>query len=568
MNDILSSSQLPPSQDVTSSGGQYISPVPERGGRKGLWVAIMVAVGVIVVGGGVVFAQFRGWITIPGLGDKPPTIEEVAGFLKNLKSARVKTSIDLNLKQKQAVSGGNQAATSSSSFLNNILANLKVTSSVTANWQADSAGTDNDIAVTGSYAAKDSSALFGVSLKIIKDKLFFRIDTLQFSAVDASSAIGKWILVPKDTGLGQIIASDRYKVFDFNFSKSKSAVTIKEGNNNNFTDVFKELGIFFDESLTHGAWMIKQIDGKAEYNNLPAWRIVLTADPVKLQKAFNDVYGARDSKLIGINNPQFFTEKNYKLVNGEGFVGLVSDFFEKSLKAEVLMIKKTRQINQVSVNINMSPDAKNGKTDGQEIGLAVTAELSGINEPIIVVEPAETITIQEAWNFIVKQSTDEEKFNNQRSLVENIRTALKNYQVAKGAFPAVLEELRGFSDDLITVVNIPDDIFTGTPFVYTSLKDDYKFEYLIKIPLSKKDSLSAKRFVDGKNTASLKSLSNEADMLNDTDSDGLNDYYEENVSNTSVFSKDTDRDGYTDKQEVDGGFDPLTNSKTGVKVVR
>lgn len=48
-----------------------------------------------------------------------------------------------------------------------------------------------------------------------------------------------------------------------------------------------------------------------------------------------------------------------------------------------------------------------------------------------------------------------------------------------------------------------------------------------------------------------------AAQQNDTDRDGLTDYFEQNVYGTSVYLPDTDSDGITDKDEVDKGTNPL-----------
>jgi len=47
-------------------------------------------------------------------------------------------------------------------------------------------------------------------------------------------------------------------------------------------------------------------------------------------------------------------------------------------------------------------------------------------------------------------------------------------------------------------------------------------------------------------------------IIQDSDQDGLSDIEEEYIHKTDPYSADTDNDGFTDKEEIDGGYDPLT----------
>jgi hypothetical protein len=112
---------------------------------------------------------------------------------------------------------------------------------------------------------------------------------------------------------------------------------------------------------------------------------------------------------------------------------------------------------------------------------------------------------------------------------------------------------------------IPNDRYTEKPFAYQTTEDG---GYVLVYTINYVDGMSTsdrKKYVEGLNTATEKVLSNEAEGKIDADQDGLTAAQEAEYG-TSDHKKDTDGDGYDDKTEIDAGFDPLTNAKTGKKV--
>lgn len=152
-------------------------------------------------------------------------------------------------------------------------------------------------------------------------------------------------------------------------------------------------------------------------------------------------------------------------------------------------------------------------------------------------------------------------FDRQTTNIASIRRALKAYFDDKAFYPSTLKDLEGYETKSYRVNTIPNDFFTNAPFGFEPNDKGYSLSYTLHFT----DGISEytqKKYVDGVNTATATNLSVESATLVDYDVDGLT-LAQENDLGTSDRKADTDGDGFTDKQEVDGGFDPTTNSKTG-----
>ena len=244
--------------------------------------------------------------------------------------------------------------------------------------------------------------------------------------------------------------------------------------------------------------------------------------------------------------------------------------------------------------------------------------------------------MSQAIGRLMGQSEADLQAENQDSIVNDLREALDVYHAKNDAYPAKLGDLIGFVYDPMddpkyaeTVVNIPNDVYTGKPYVYALKDGSYELKYEMHFAKDSK-SLTKDQYVEGVNTATpdvssveggksdtgpdqtlnlddssalSQSTDSDGDLLDndeeaqlgtdpnkadtdgdglddwqevrfektdplkaDTDGDGLSDGAEVDQYHTDPLKADTDGDGFSDGQEVSGGFDPLTNSKTGAKV--
>ena len=144
----------------------------------------------------------------------------------------------------------------------------------------------------------------------------------------------------------------------------------------------------------------------------------------------------------------------------------------------------------------------------------------------------------------------------QEKTVDDLRDALEIYYATHKSYPESLAELIGTKndDDDEQVTQIPSDIITEQPYMYTRTETDYRLSYEILCDETKikKDVGDT---VPGTNTATKNFLSEEAAKLTDKDNDKLS-AFDEQTYGTKDFVEDTDHDGYTDKQEVDAGYNP------------
>jgi len=188
--------------------------------------------------------------------------------------------------------------------------------------------------------------------------------------------------------------------------------------------------------------------------------------------------------------------------------------------------------------------------------------LSDINAPVVIEKPEGAIEVKQAMRKVIHQTDEDIAFTEQRDIVSNLRSALTAYYSAHHTYPSSLSELMGVERFSQKVVNIPDDRFTGKPFVYTRSEtgDSYQLSYMLVVP----KAMQNLSHVEGMNTATPQDLSVEESAKLDLDNDGLTGG-EEKMHHTDPHNKDSDFDGFTDKEEIEKGYDPLVNLKTGKK---
>ncbi len=239
---------------------------------------------------------------------------------------------------------------------------------------------------------------------------------------------------------------------------------------------------------------------------------------------------------------------------------------------------------------------------GKQFNLLLTGTVSGINAPVVVETPPNSITLDEALAKAGGMTDEEYKRSKQSQNVEKIRTALDNYKTYSGAYPDKLADLAKKGSELTIqkvvaedqkftntwvesqykdrafLAPIPADIFSGKDFVYALKGEDYELGYVMSpavykkgtspLPLINFVSVSGKTVytlshVDGLNTANAKTLSVQAVAGNklDTDADNVSDLLERALG-TDLKKKDTDGDKINDADEITRGTDPLGPGKT------
>ena len=203
------------------------------------------------------------------------------------------------------------------------------------------------------------------------------------------------------------------------------------------------------------------------------------------------------------------------------------------------------------------------KLKGKQVRASIALTFEHLGEQPKVDVPANPISWDEAQRIIMGISEEDQKFEKQRSAVDGIRSALSNYKNRKGAYPDTLATLLEKPEEkkeantnaglqIESIGNsvepiglglgenpqnyfgaynkrsvIPNDVFTGKPFVYTKEDTGYTLTYEMVLPKASDDygfgsaSYYSEMYVAGMNTATEKVLSKEAAVKNDTQSSSL-----------------------------------------------
>ncbi|MEK7518701.1 MAG: hypothetical protein AAB549_02145, partial [Patescibacteria group bacterium] len=237
------------------------------------------------------------------------------------------------------------------------------------------------------------------------------------------------------------------------------------------------------------------------------------------------------------------------------------------------------------------PPEKVEKLKDKQVRLSIALTFEHLGEQPKVDVPSNPISWDEAQRLISGITEEQQKFDKQRSAVDDIRSALGNYKNRKGAYPDTLTALLekpekqkvtntnaslqiesignsieplglGLGEDPQNYFGaynkrstIPNDVFTGKPFVYATKDTGYTLTYEMVMPKASDDdsfggsSYYAEMYVAGKNTADERVVSAETDASKDADYDGLTGA-EELKYNTNSTRADTDADGTNDKIEI------------------
>lgn len=204
----------------------------------------------------------------------------------------------------------------------------------------------------------------------------------------------------------------------------------------------------------------------------------------------------------------------------------------------------------------------------------VSASMSfdNINKSISIDAPKAEMTFSDAYVKISGQSKELMQLKSQVKTVEAIREAISKYQSQNG----------GEVPDTLNGLPLPRLTFATSSYAYKkSSKTEYLLSYQIVLPppppqfyelpltlvgfdastaASSGTDLSMQylKFVNGKNTASEKRLSLEADASKrlDSDKDRITNGLEQYIG-TNITKKDTDEDGVGDYEELQKGGNPL-----------
>ncbi len=545
--------------------------------QKAIVFAVVGSVVLLVAGSGAV-AAWKGWVTNPFA--QAPSATEIFTAFSEMTSAHVVTTIEASIESREegvepidftvlgqkstttptlntdsfgdsSNSSAVPASASVPAFFRMIPSDLTFNLNLTSDWQKKEEGVDASTHVEGTYNANSISATVDLDVKRVAGEVFVRPEKipLPMPIFDLTALSGLWI---------QADFSGSSDVYEYKSLKTDDIEEDLEP-----SDVWSEVRAWEKAAYDNGGLLV----GEAVRESLDGenvWTYAVTFDGEKVREAYLAVADQRET-LIGKQKYRLFDDKSIEQAKKEEQSELAVEIL-KRFTASVSVRRSDGQPANITFRLRLAPKTDNPNFQDKQVTVQISSTFSNVNQPVVIEVPEEALSFREAIGRVEGKTEAEMDFDLQADYVKDLRKVLKEYEADRGAYPSTLEELNGFVSKSLSVKSIPNDVFTGQSFVYQVTEIGYALTYTMQFT----DGISSyerKKYVDGINTATEVHLSFEAQELADSDNDGLSAARESELG-TSDRKKDTDGDGYDDKTEVDGGFDPLTNAKTGKTVAK
>lgn len=373
----------------------------------------------------------------------------------------------------------------------------------------------------GQLVMGGSSFTAGLDVLKVSDTFFVRVNEApSLGFFDLAALKGKWIkAVPEDaygTYLGSVFYRDDDKTLD-----QQSARLIGQ-----YQLLFRLLK---EENLI----AVSQEFPKEKVENAQLYHFAIKLDRSKLPDFYRRLTEETEQEF-GDEAIFKFNEETLAYLQGQEFTA-VYDALEKNIQLELWVDAGDFSPRKISYTHRLVPPDSVKKLEDKQYRFNLVVGLSGINQPVVVEAPADTMAVDDARVLLTGESLEQIKYSRQAAQVRAIREAIRLYYEHTGRDPLALGELLQKINDVpagpaptkakdmkeknksfLTVM--PKDIFTGEDYGYTSDGKTYQLTYQIKLPPKREDVVqdyeydnSRRASVEGTNTATEKVMSLEAE---------------------------------------------------------
>jgi hypothetical protein len=567
---------LPPSQGgAQSPQPQYLDSRPQAS-HKTLWAIIIIS---LLIVGGVAVAAATGYISIPFFSGAPYNKEtiltDIAQGIAKIKTATYSTDVHVYTGPKDVDAtpfpGGEMREFESMPAFDVTIKSEGTTEILDKN------DVNIKLGFLGTASFGDFTASVEAELRKVDENFYGQITKMpSFFGID--SIKNKWIKVtPQDA-----IAYD----FGFDFSEAQDVQEEYEKLRKEMLEKFKLALKIADE---HKAVSVVGEPVREKVGDISAYRYDLVINRENLPAFYRAYVTAYNEKFPNAR----------ALVVDERFIGELSsreavemfDYIKKNTKISVWANADGIPV-KYGIDFRFLPKTRNTAT--QQINAVFALVLSDINKSITIDAPEGAINFDEAYMLVSGKTKEEILIEKQTQILSTLKYALRDYHERVGEYPATLDELKkkrneidrkevkpeqmqdeAFLNSLDEYYGnepftrtIPNDVFTQKAFVYKTTGKDFTLEYTIRLPTyseklstyvftqqsydSKTNtSKSGLKYVNGKNTATKDTDSQEAKVLlsADADKDRLTDSLEDFVG-TDKNKKDSDGNGTADYDDV------------------
>lgn len=386
---------------------------------------------------------------------------------------------------------------------------------------------------------------------------------------DISKIKQKWVrIIPED------IANSGADLSNFDIVNTFLAPPTTGRQKNNIKPL-EQFQLFSQLAESEGAFSIDP-PKLEKLNNSQMYHYILKLHPEKIAP-FYKRFTEEAKNRFGAEAFMQFDEAMFQyLQSGEFKMAL--DYISAHTNIETWVDTKSGFPTKVQYGFRFVPSAKNKKLKDKQLYVSANITLSDINKKISIEEPKDFTTFEDAVIAVSGISREEYIFGKQVQNIRQIRSAIDRFKQASGKYPNSLEELKkNKNENMPFLKNIPLDAYSKKPFNYAIQGADYMLAYTINLPPYETGSIPSYSirysspnnkvkyslaYIQGSNTASSKSLSEEALRAGsiDTDGDSVSDSFEIYIG-SNKNKRNTDGDGVDDGTELQRDSNPLGPGK-------
>ncbi|MDP3964316.1 MAG: DsbA family protein [bacterium] len=380
--------------------------------------------------------------------------------------------------------------------------------------------------IGGSYSGGDLTVEADLEIRKVAENFYGiirKFPSLFF--FDVSSIKEKWVIMTPEDGFGESIKSG-YSSFKYEEAVQKMTDALQAAFD---AELFKLSGKKASEVITG----VKSEHYTVEIN------------PDAIAGAFGKLIDKMKERGDDVKNIESSLEQFNKYYEDETNAEIVKKIVANT-NIEVWLDKTNGFIRQAKIEFILVPPEKIESLKGKQLNLSLVTTLDKINEKVKVDVPSTTIDYNEAERLITGKSLEEQNFDRQRTRVNDIRTALDNYNDDRNKFPETLSALEdevpilkeeceqkkkeaeerrdkalnesGNIDYDSNFVSCYDynstvsiiDIYTEDKYDYMAKDDDYELKYEMEIP-EDASSYYADEYAEGTNTATKTDVSLEGE---------------------------------------------------------
>lgn len=405
------------------------------------------------------------------------------------------------------------------SFIEFIPSDLDFTGKLTAfttTGVTDEKAAKGIITLQGSYKTGGTTLSLNLELRRKDGKYYLQVQEFpNILFIDLSPFKDKWIAIDPD--------AEGEDAFGFIDPESiKGVVPNKDKTTKLRSELPHVLRVAFSTKV-----IVAKFDGRETIDGRPARRIRVEINPDQLP-SFSDAYRA-DASQRGVD----LQEADELLTNLKKpeLIAQAKEFL-KNMSVTIWVDPVRPTPRKIEIGFIIVPSDRLEKFKDRQFRTSFGLTFNHLGDQPSVQIPDNPVPLEEASRILSGQTVEEQKFEKQRSAIDDIRSALSNFKQKNQTYPSTLDELLqeppanensgydlGGKGYFLTRKSIPNDVLSGQPFEYAKTDSGYTLTYTMHLPPVEEEGESPfgsisnyyrDQYIEGTNTANETKVSVEA----------------------------------------------------------